>query len=260
MNKHEKPKTNKIGKILLTGLTSLTIAGIGAGVACIVTAGGNSQEPTNVKTSTTQTSTSQSSSSQSVTKSSSKEATSKYTNHKTPGIPDYNEFYRDPVKFFSETFTDYTYDDSCPGSLPNMNKTITNVAYTKFAAETYQEHYYFCQPADWLTDPNITEPYELYDALCDNATCQWQGTIGYKQGGYEPVVGDIIIFSDIKDFDNEDPTHYISGVVYQDGWYITTRTSLYSVNCCGNSTQILMDILKKLGTDYRYAAVFTLDH
>lgn len=256
MNKHEKPKTNKIGRIILTGLTSLTIAGIGAGVACIVTAGGNSQEYTNVKTSTTQTSTSQSSSNQAVIKSSTKESE---ITKKTPGVPDYEEFKSDPIQFFMDTFNDYTYDDSCPGYLPNVEKTITNVAFTKFAADTYYTQYNNTYHLDWLTDTNITEPYELYNALCENATCQWQGKMEYKQGGYEPVVGDIIIFSDIKDFDNTDPTHYLSGVVYQDGWYITTRTSLYNVICSGGSSQILMDIQKKLGTDYRYAAIFTIN-
>lgn len=262
MNKHEKPKTHKIGKIVLTGLTSLTIAGIGAGVACIVMTGGTSQEPTNVKTSTAKTSTSQSSTAQSsTTQSSSKEYTSEYNNHKTPGVPDYVTFDSDPVKFFSETCSDYTYDDSCPGYLPNNEKTVTNVAFTKFAAETYQTHYYGCQPTQWLIDSSITEPYELYDALCEHATHQWEGDAGWC-AGYKPVVGDIIIFSDIKDFDNPDPTHYVSGVVCKSdyGWYVTMRTSLYNANCCGNAKQILMDIQKKLGTDYKYASVFTLDH
>lgn len=256
MNKHEKSKTNKIGKIVLTGLTSLTIAGIGAGVACIVMTGGTSQEPTNVKTSTSQTSTSQSSTAQSSTTQSSSESD---ITPKTPGVPEYDKFNSDPIQFFRDTFNDYTYDDSCPGSLPNVEKTITNVAFTKFAADTYYTQYNNTYHLDWLTDPSITEPYELYDTLCENATCQWQGKMEYKQGGYEPVVGDVIIFSDIKDFDNADPTHYVSGVVYQDGWYITTRTSLYNVICSGSSSRILMDIQKKLGTDYRYATIFTIN-
>ena len=113
MNKHEKPKNNKVWKIVLTGLTSLTIAGIGAGVACLVTTGGNSQEPVTTKTSTTQTR-----SSQAVTESSSKEPE---ITKKTPGVTDYTEFNSDPIQFFRDTFNDYTYDDNCPGYLPNLS-------------------------------------------------------------------------------------------------------------------------------------------
>lgn len=254
MNKHEKPKTNKIGKIILTGLTSLTIAGIGAGVACIVTAGGNSQEPANVKTSTTQTSTSQSSSNQVVTKSSTKESE---ITKKTPGVPNYEEFNSDPVKFFRDTFNDYTYDDSCPGYLPNVEKTITSVAFTKFAADTFYTQYNNTYHLEWLTDPSITEPYELYDVLCENATRQWEGNIGFACG-YIPADGDIIIFSDIKDFNNEDPTHYVTCVAYGGNWNVVMVNSLVTTVCYGRSSNILGDIYKKLGTNYQYMAIFTI--
>lgn len=250
MSKHEKPKTHKIGRIILTGLTSLTIAGIGAGVACVVMTGGTSQESTNVKTSTAQTSPTQSSTTQS---SSESEITPK-----TPGVPDYEKFNSDPIQFFRDTFNDYTYDDSCPGYLPNVEKTITNVAFTKFAAVTFSNQYYN-NYAEWLIDTNIKEPYQLYDALCEHATCQWQGNIGFKQGGYDPVDGDIIIFSDIKDFDNKNPTHYVSCVAYGGGYKVVMRDSLHSVICYGNSTQILGDIYKKLGTNYQYMSIFTIN-
>lgn len=262
MNKHEKSKTNKIGKIILTGLTSLTIAGIGAGVACIVTAGGNSQEPTNVKASTTQTAqtiqTPQTSSSQAVTESSSEGSDTDIT-QKTPGCPNYNEFSTDPIQFFRNTFNDFTYDDSCPGYLPNVEKKITNVAFTKFAADTFYTQYNNTYHLEWLTDPNITEPYELYDVLCEHATCQWEGNIGFKQGGYEPVDGDVIIFSDIKDFDNEDPTHYVSCVAYGGGWNVVMVNSLVTKVCYGKSSHILGDIQKKFGTNYQYMSIFTIN-
>ena len=77
MNKHDKPKTHKIGRIILTFLTTLSIAGIGAGVTYIVTTVGNTQESTEFRTSTTQTSSSQTvqtSSSQAVNESSSEES------------------------------------------------------------------------------------------------------------------------------------------------------------------------------------------
>lgn len=250
MNKHEKPKTHKIGRVVLTGLTALTIAGIGAGVACIVTAGGNSQEHVTTKTSTTQTS-----SSQDVTENSSKEPE---ITKKTPGVPDYTKFDSDPIQFFRDLFNDYTYDDSYPGYLPNVEKTITNVAFTKFAAATFSRQYHN-NYADWLTDPSITEPYELYDTLCEHATCQWEGNIGFKQGGYEPVDGDIIVFSDIKDFDNEDPTHYVSCVAYGGGWNVVMVNSLVTKVCYGESSHILGDIYKKLGTNYQYVSIFTID-
>ena len=41
---------------------------------------------------------------------------------------------------------------------------------------------------------------------------------------------------------------------------LTGLTSLYNVICSCGSTQILMDIQKKLGTDYRYADIFTLNN
>lgn len=255
MNKHEKPKTHKIGKIVLTGLTSLTIAGIGAGVACIVMTGGTSQEPTNVKTSTAKTSTSQSSTAQSSTTQSSSESD---ITPKTPGVPEYDKFNSDPIQFFRDTLNDYTYDDSCPGSLPNVEKTITNVAFTKFAAATFSRQYHN-DYAEWLTDTNIKEPYQLYDALCEHATCQWQGNIGFKQGGYDPVDGDIIIFSDIKDFDNQNPTHYVSCVAYGGGYNVVMRDSLHTVICYGESSRILSDIYKKLGTNYQYMSIFTIN-
>lgn len=260
MNKHDKPKTHKIGRIILTFLTTLSIAGIGAGVTYIVTTVGNTQESTEFRTSTTQTSSSQTvqtSSSQAVNESSSEESDT-YITEKTPGVPDYTKFNSDPIQFFRDLFNDYTYDDSCPGYLPNVEKTITNVAFTKFAAATFsrQYHNYY---ADWLTDPNITEPYELYDTLCEHATLQWEGNIGFKQGGYEPVDGDIIIFSDIKDFDNEDPTHYVSCVAYGVSWNVVMVNSLVTKVCYERSSNILGDIQKKLGTNYQYISIFTIN-
>ena len=260
MNKHDKPKTNKIGRIILTCLTTLSIAGIGVGVTYIATAGGNTQEPTEFKTSTTQTNSSQTvqtSSSQAVTESSSEESDT-YITEKTPGVPDYTKFNSDPIQFFRDLFNDYTYDDSCPGYLPNVEKTITNVAFTKFAAATFSRQYHN-DYAEWLTDPNITEPYELYDTLCENATLKWEGNIGFKQGGYEPVDGDIIIFSDIKDFDNEDPTHYVSCVAYGGNWNVVMVNSLVTKVCYVSSSSILGDIQKKLGTNYQYMSIFTIN-
>lgn len=261
MNKHDKPKTHKIGRIILTCLTTLSIAGIGAGVTYIVTAGGNTQEPTEFKPSTTQTSSSQTvqtSSSQDVTESSSEESDT-YITEKTPGVPDYTKFNSDPIQFFRDLFNDYTYDDSCPGYLPNVEKTITNVAFTKFAANAFYRQYNGNCNFDPLIDPSITQPYELYNTLCENATLQWEGNIGFKQGGYEPVDGDIIIFSDIKDFDNEDPTHYVSCVAYGGNWNVVMVNSLVTKVCYGSSSNILGDIQKKLGTNYQYMSIFTIN-
>lgn len=244
MSKHEMSKNNVIGKIVLKGLTALTIAGVGAGVACIVVAGSNNREEQHV-----QLNASTEQSTQVMTKSSSSSVSNSHITKKTPGLPDRS---KDPIQFFRDTFNDYTYDDSCPGYLPNKDKTITNVAFTKFAAD-------FFNPVEYLEDPDITEPYELYDTLCDYAICQWEGNIGFKQGGYVPVDGDIIIFSDIPDFDNEDPTHYVSCVAYGDNWNVVMRNSLVTKICYGSPSDILGDIQKKLGTNYQYMSIFTID-
>lgn len=243
MNKHEMKNNGVIGKIVLKGLTSLAIAGISAGVACIMVAGENHREGQHAQL--------DASSSQVMTASSSstKEHTNTHITKKTPGLPDRS---KDPIQFFRDTFNDYIYDDSCPGYLPNDDKTITNVAFTKFAAD-------FFNPVEYLEDPDITEPYELYDTLCDYAICQWEGNIGFKQGGYEPVDGDVIIFSDIPDFDDEDPTHYLSCVAYGGNWNVVMRNSLVTKICYGSSSDILGDIHKKLGTNYQYMSIFTID-
>ena len=241
MSKHEMKNSRVIGKIVLKGVASLTLAGIGAGVACIMVAGEYHREEQHAQLNE--------SSSKVMTASSTKEATNTYITKKTPGLPDRS---KDPIQFFRDTFNDYTYDDSCPGYLPNLDKTITNVTFTKFAAD-------FFNPVEYLEDSNITEPYELYDTLCDYAICQWEGNIGFKQGGYVPVDGDIIIFSDIPDFDNEDPTHYVSCVAYGDNWNIVMRNSLVTKICYGSPSDILGDIQKKLGTNYQYMSIFTID-